>query len=128
MKFDTILDVDPGLYPLECVLGAGYCFLDRAFVKLDRSEDGTRLRVSLKAREPGREEELEGAFLAELLNQTLRTRMLQAHGNVRELILEQALRGAAGAGDAVSGEDDDYADDPLGIAVPWEEKYGKEQS
>ena len=25
-------------------------------------------------------------------------------------------------------EDDDFLDDPLGIAVPWEEKYGADDS
>jgi His-Xaa-Ser system protein HxsD len=138
------LVVDVGLYPVEAVMGAAYVFVDRCYVLLDRLADG-KVKVALSAR-PGTSEEafrdLAGQFQNELLAQALRHRIGQRHEKLRETIVARALFGAApemerGApgGDLpaldpkhLPGEEDDYLDDPLGIAVPWEEKYGKAQA
>lgn len=136
--------VDPSVYPLEVVMGAAYVFVDRCFLLLDRTPDG-RVKVAFT---PKPESTLDAAALAgefqnELLAQALRARLGERHEKVREALVARALFGAAPeqspeepapATDAQLGleprflpaADDDYLEDPLGIAVPWEEKYGKD--
>lgn len=139
MSVDVV--VDPSLYPLEAIQAAAYVFVDRCFVLLDRAPDG-RVKVTLEPRTP----ELDGAlrtaageFQNELLAQVLRLELARRHEKVREALVARALFGAAPAVDPpaptdeelgvearfVPAGDDDYLDDPLGIAVPWEEKYGE---
>lgn len=132
------------LYPLEAVMSAAYVFIDRCYVLLDRPAGGG-VKVSL-APKPGTTEEgmreVAGEFQNEVLGQALRLRIAERHEKVREAIVARALFGAAprleGAPEAAPSDaqlgveaqyvpqgDDDYLEDPLGIAVPWEEKYGK---
>ncbi|MCK5025025.1 MAG: hypothetical protein KAS15_00430, partial [Nanoarchaeota archaeon] len=57
---------------------------------------------------------------------------------IREMLLQRALiandpsliEGSDNEFEEILDEfedDDDYLDDPEGIAIPWEEKYGKEE-
>ena len=133
--------VDTGLYPLEVVMGAAYVFVDRCFLLLDRTPDG-HVRVTFTTK-PGSSPDgaaaLAGEFQNELLAQALRARLLERHEKMREVLVARALFGAAPEQAAaappvtdaqlgvdarfVPASDDDYLEDPLGIAVPWEEKY-----
>ncbi|MCG8549030.1 MAG: hypothetical protein MI799_01360, partial [Desulfobacterales bacterium] len=79
----------------------------------------------------------EAEFRNELLNESFREMLMEKSKTVKEIVVARALFGAGG----FPGEDplaaldpetdfsdidrdfDDYLDDPLGIAVPWEEKY-----
>ncbi len=70
----------------------------------------------------------------ELKNQVLRDKHLKATRPVRELVIGRALFSAsADLGDPFADEFDfmdeggDFLEDPLGIAVSWEQKYGKEK-
>jgi len=128
-----------GLYPLEAAYGAAYVLIDRAYVLLDKSEDGSIL-VHVRAKK-GKEDEqdleaLAGDFANEALSQVLRSRIARQHKDRLEAIVGQAVRGALGvsgpADDDDLGLDDldddgflDFLEDPLGIAVPWEEKFKK---
>ena len=105
--------------------------------------------------EPAALEALAGEFANELLTQAWRHEISERNRLTIETVTLQALAGAAGQppidpmagladlpldGEGADGgfddlddlddlpEDleDDVFDDPLGIAVPWEEKYGKE--
>lgn len=141
MTVDVV--VDTGVYPLEVVMGAAYVFVDRCFLLLDRAPDG-RVKVTITPKPGANEglaEALAGEFQNELLAQALRARLGERHEKVREALVARALFGAAPeqaaaeppATDAQLGvdasflpaADDDYLEDPLGIAVPWEEKYAK---
>lgn len=108
------------------------------------------VKVSLSSK-PGTSDDalraIAGEFQNELLGQVLRQRIATRHEKVREALVARALFGAAPRvteprGDAepppvpsdealgldakhLPAADDDYLEDPLGIAVPWEEKYGK---
>lgn len=138
---NTDLLLDQALYPVESILGTAYVFTDRCYVLLDRTGEG-RVKVSLSAKAgtaPDAFAAIQGEFQNELLAQTLRRHLAARHEKVRELIVARALFGAAPelppapVDDAALGLDpaqvpaqgDDFLDDPLGIAVPWEEKYGK---
>lgn len=135
---DFVVDLD--IYPLDVVMAAGYSFIDRFYVLIDK-ESESKVKVSLSAKPGQAAEPAAGEFLNELLGQALRREVGKKHEKVRELLLARALFGAAPkiaetswtdpaagttpAASNGSADDDDYLDDPLGIAVPWEEKYGK---
>jgi His-Xaa-Ser system protein HxsD len=125
----VVIDLAVRLYPLDAVYGACYVFLDRCYIYLDQPEP-EKVRVYLKSRDNKSElEALAGEFLNQLLHQALRLRIARQTSQVREMVVGRALLSAEPMG--LAGEYDeffdsaDYLDDPLGIAVPWEEKYGK---
>lgn len=136
------LSLDPGLYPIDVIYGAAYALIDRAFVLLDRAEvvggpgvdakKSGRFLVYLRAKRKVDEAALlkmSGDFGNELLSQALRRKVVKQNSKIIEEIVTQAIAGAAGAAlpqDFVEEDDDlDFLDDPLGIAVPWEEKFKK---
>ncbi len=140
-----VLSVDPqarvatlalhkGVYPLDVIYGAAYVLIDRAYILLDRDSDGrTLVRIESKADEPTEDDlrALVGEFSNELLAQALRRKITQQNRGILEAIVTQAIAGATGAlvpGAVEEDEDEDldFLDDPLGIAVPWEEKFSKE--
>ncbi len=145
MNIDVV--VDESIYPLECVMSTAYVFIDRCYVLLDKVPEGVKISLSPKPSTTGDEiQAIAGDFQNELLGQALRMRIAQRHEKVRETIVARALFGAAPRisefapnETAVAPSDeqigveaqfvpqanDEYLDDPLGIAVPWEEKYGK---
>jgi His-Xaa-Ser system protein HxsD len=125
------IELDEGLYPKDAVYGAAYTFIDRCYVHLDRAAD-QRIRVTLR-RKPGVTTELDalsGDFQNELLAQAWRRRIVEENRGFIEAITTKALAGAAGP----PGLDELLAtdigegtafEDPLGIAMSWEEKYKK---
>jgi His-Xaa-Ser system protein HxsD len=138
------LTVDTALYPMDAILGTAYVFVDRCYVFLDRTADGG-VRVSLSPKDGTTDAAMTavaGDFQNELLAQALRARIAERHEKLRETIVARALFGAAPrlaeSGGAeplpdpqaaldpqfLPAEGDDYLEDPLGIAVPWEEKFG----
>ncbi len=135
--------LDETLYPIESIMGAAYVFTDRCYVLLDRTSD-RKVKVSLTAKPgtpPDSFSSITGEFQNEILAQSLRRHVAERHEKVRELIVARALFGAAPEiahrvqppddtqlgldPKYVPASDDDFLEDPLGIAVPWEEKYGK---
>jgi len=136
-KNEVRWDIGTGTYPMDAVYGASYVFLDRCFVYLDKTAD-KRIIIVLRGKEVLDKtalESLAGDFSNEMLHQVLRTRIAKRTGKVREMIIGRALFSAEGATDDYGldddyddlGDDADYLDDPLGIAVPWEEKYGSDE-
>lgn len=143
----TVL-VHKTLYPADVLFGTAFSFLDRAYLHLD-IEDKDRFRVDIEAR-PGSRfslDELVGEFKNELVNQALRHKLAKQTEKVRTMIVGRAIaeaipmEGSPSQAQAaptlpdlppeiaklLAEEEDslDFLDDPLGIAVPWEEKYGK---
>ena len=127
----ALVSLEKGLYPLDVVYGAAYVLIDRAYILLDKDKSGRTL-VRVEAKEETREEGLRslvGEFSNELLSQALRRKITMQNKAELEAIVTQALAGATGAmtPGTLDDEDDlDFLDDPLGIAVPWEEKFSKE--
>lgn len=141
--------VHKNLYPKEVLFGTAFTFLDRCYVLLDVA-DPDRIEVRLRPRpnSPWTAQDLAGEFANELVNQALRFHFSRQTEKVRSQIITRAIA-LAGAGDleapeqapapgvpdlppevarllAEEDENLDFLDDPLGIAVPWEEKYGKD--
>ena len=128
------ISVNPKLYPLEAVYSAAYVFMDRAYIVLDGDpEEKIIVRITPK---PGASPENIGSeFNNELLNYAEYLTRARETKNLRETLLQRAIitndPGAVeqAAGKEIDFEDsaeDDSFDDPEGIAIPWEEKYGKE--
>jgi His-Xaa-Ser system protein HxsD len=119
--------LDRSLYPLDAVYGAAYVFIDRCYVLLDAPAP-ERVTVELRGRETleaAALEQLAGEFGNELLTQTFRHQVAQNNRIILEAVTTRAMAGALGPVPAEPPIESDAFDDPLGIAVPWEEKYGK---
>jgi hypothetical protein len=75
---------------------------------------------------------LAGEFANELLSQTTRLRLSQATARIREYYTAAALRSVTSAPSVdellAELESEELLEDPLEIMVPWEEKYGTQQS
>lgn len=128
--------VDDAVYPLSAVYGACFTFLDRAYVFIgtrDSTSAEAGLRVSLRPKkgEAGADvlNVLVGDFANELLACAYREKLAEANRATVEAITLQAIGGAMGPPSLDELEDFDFSDepfeDPLGIAMSWEEKYGK---
>lgn len=132
--------LDEKLYPRPVVVQAAYRFIDRCYIKLERS--GKRVGVRLKGKNKLSVKKLQALaddFANELLHQLAREQVAERTDKLRELLVERALRSAeplaapadvpsVPEGEAASIDADvDYLEDPLGIAIPWEEKYGQEE-
>jgi len=116
-------------YPLEAIYGTAYVFLDKAYLFLV-SRPAKKIEVSLKGKKKLTKKQLENLkveFLNELLNYSLRINLAKHNRKIREYIVSQALFAALG-GEEIAEEPEEkfeYEKDPLGIAIPWEEKYGQ---
>jgi His-Xaa-Ser system protein HxsD len=134
------LDVSLRIYPLEAVFGACYSLIDRCYVFLDKPEP-YRIAVYLKQRgdepKPACLEAIAGELSNALLQETMRLKVAKRTGKIREMIVGRALLSAEPLSlpDLAEPENDfdegaaspaDYEEDPLGIAIPWEEKFGGE--
>ena len=123
--------INQKLYPLEVIYSTAYIYIDRCYVLLEKPAKD-QVSVRLKAKPECDQETfsaLVGEFENELLTQTLRRTVAQRTEGVREAIVHRALFSAMPESIDLSLEDDDgdYLDDPLGIAVPWEDKFGQEK-
>lgn len=139
------LIVHRSLYPTDVLFGAAFVFLDRCYIFLDQV-DKDRIKIELNPK-PGRDlTTIVGEFKNELVSQAVRLALAKRTEAVRTMIVgraigqslpvaeEQPLQTPAFPSDlppevakilAEEEENLDFLDDPLGIAVPWEEKYGK---
>jgi His-Xaa-Ser system protein HxsD len=125
------IELDETFYPKDAIYGAAYVFIDRCYVHLDRAGD-KRVRVTLRAKSgaPLDSQALAGELENELLCQAWRLSIAAENRQLIESITARALGGAAGPPglDELLAMDIDEAsafDDPLGIAMSWEEKYKK---
>ncbi len=136
---ELVLNINPQLYSLAAIYAACYVFIDRAYLFLE-GDLHKRIEVTIRPKKKGaRLEDLAGDFHNELLNQALREEIFKNNKKITELIVGKALF-SANPEAAEEGEEflrveidasGSYEEDPLGIAVPWEEnrekKHGKKK-
>jgi His-Xaa-Ser system protein HxsD len=123
--------LDEDLYPLEAVYAAAYVFLDRCYVLLDR--EAGKLRVTLADKDGAAAaaalRDYAGEFANELLANAWRLKISAENRAVIEATTMQAIAGAMGPPSLEELSDFDFTDepfeDPLGIAMSWEDKYAK---
>lgn len=129
------LTVDSDLYPLGAVYAASYVFLDRCYVLLDKPSEHS-LRVTLTPKKGDAEASTVRAFVGEFSNELLsaawRRQIAQENRSVIEMVTSQAIAAAMGPPslDDLAAFDfgDESFEDPLGIAMSWEEKYKKKET
>jgi His-Xaa-Ser system protein HxsD len=130
----AVLSINPKLYALDAIYSAAYVFLDKAYIVLDGDPE-KEILVKIKPKEGGDLEKLGNEFLNELINYADYQKRAEQTKKIREMLLQRAL--ITNDPSIVEDdsefdellkelEDEDYPDDPEGIAVPWEEKYGNE--
>lgn len=124
------------IYPLEAIFSTAHSFLDRTYVFLD-SHSKKEITVFLKGKERLNKKQLESLqneFSNELLNYILRAEIAKRNQKIREFIVGTALISSlptdllTQSSLAQTGKKEganNWQKDPLGIAVPWEQKYGK---
>ncbi len=118
-----VFHLNPKFYPLESVYCASYIFLDRAYLFLE--DEKGQIKVTFKSKRKTGFKELEnlaGEFQNELLNCVLRNQISKSNSKLREYIVTRALVSATSAKGKKSKK---WQKDELGLALPWEEKYGK---
>ena len=123
------ITVDASVYPIEALYGAAYIFIDRCYVLIDRPRGGS-FSVSLTPKATAADEALRamvGEFANELLSQAWRQKILEENRVILETVTTQALAGAMGPPslDDLAAFDfsEESFEDPLGIAMSWEDKY-----
>ena len=123
--------LDTKTYPLEAIYSTAYVFLDKAYIFLD-GDPKKEIAVCLKGKKKLNSKELkelEGEFHNELLNYLLRVNIAKRNKKIREVIVGTALVSSLSFSELPANDsEDNYLDDPLGITVPWEEKYGKKKT
>jgi His-Xaa-Ser system protein HxsD len=123
-----------GLYPPDAVYGTAFTFIDRCYVHLDRRAGG-RLEVELRLKGAGagaaNPNHLVEEFRNELLGQSFRQRLVEQNRAFIASIASRALGSASAAPDGsiddLLATDEAAFEDPLGIAMSWEEKYAKKK-
>ena len=127
MKNEIIISINPNFYSLEVVYATAYIFLDNYYVFLD-GDLKKEIKIYLKSKKPSsvEEDQLKGEFLNELLNCSLRDKISKNNKKMREYIIAAALSGIS---EKTEPDNDvcaegEWGDDPLSIAVPWEDKFG----
>ncbi len=127
------IELDESLYPKDAIYGAAYAFIDRCFVHLDRAAD-QRIKVTMRAKSASAADTQgwAGEFQNELLGQTWRRQIVEENKGYIESITTRALGGAAGPPGldellAMDINEESAFEDPLGIAMSWEEKYTKKK-
>ena len=128
----VILTLDSTLYPLDALYGASYVFIDRCYVLLDKP-DPSHFRVTLSPKKAVADEAALRAFVGEFANELLscawRHQITQDNRAILEQVTNEAIAGAMGAPSLDDLANFDFTEepfeDPLGIAMSWEEKYKK---
>ena len=128
--------VEKNVFPKIVLLRACYTFIDDYYIFLDETPKKKWI-ISVKVKagsSPQQSSTFEGEFRNALIAEALREELTEKTKNVKELIVARALYGANSGGevedefsDFTEEEMDDYLEDPLGIAIPWEEKHGKSE-
>lgn len=143
-KIELILN--PKIYSKETLFSASYIFLDKAYIILDENKDGLIVKIMPKDNHEDLKK-LGGNFLNELINFEDYFNRAKKTDKLREMMLQKILVNNDVLPEEVDQlqEDDEEIeldeetkklledieneefDDPEGIAMPWEEKYGKKK-
>jgi len=131
----VVIPLDTSIYPLDAIYSTSYVFLDRAYVYLEKGSNG-KIEVSLMSKGRNVKDEdlikLAGEFANELVGQSIRATLDESGKKIREYVVLKSQYGQTGGGMSLEGLLDQtlkeaLEEDPLEIAVPWEEKYGKKE-
>ncbi len=131
-----LISVNPEIYPLDVIYSAAYVFLEKAYLLLE-GDPKKEIIIKLTAKERINKEELKKIgkeFLNELISYGFYKKQSEKNNLIRQIILQRVLLTGAGENNddcnslMEETEEEDYLDDPKGIAIPWEEKYGDKKN
>jgi His-Xaa-Ser system protein HxsD len=112
--FATI-ELSGRIYGLKAIISAAYLFCDRAYVVLDGEPEG-KVLVTLSAKGKTDLKAMVEEFNTQLLHSKVYEQQVEKNGSLREEMLKRAL--------LTNIVPDEPIEDPEGILIPWEEKYG----
>lgn len=126
------VSINPMIYPLEVIYTASYVFLDRAYIVIDGDPE-KEIIVKIRPKDKDGNEKIGLEFNNELINYLEYKTNLEQNKEIRQIILQRALmtNGSIAPGEPEEPTKESFMeqsfedDDPEGIAIPWEEKYGK---
>jgi His-Xaa-Ser system protein HxsD len=110
--------INPKIYPLEVIYSATYMLLDKAFIVID-GDPNKEIIIKIKPKNDNKQEDLVNELNNELINYSVYKTQSEKNKDIRQTLIQRAL--------LTNGFEDDTIDDPEGIAIPWEEKYGKDK-
>ena len=115
----VLVSINPKIYSLDVIYSAAYILLDKAHIVLDGDPEE---EIIAEIRPKGKQD-LKGlgmGFNDELLNYSVYKTQSEKNKDIRQVIIQRAL--------LTNGFDDEASEieDPEGIAIPWEDKYGKD--
>jgi His-Xaa-Ser system protein HxsD len=120
-----VVSLNPKMHSLDVIYSAAYVFLDRAYIIIGGNPE-KEIIVEMKPKDQKIDlEDLGYEFNNEILNYSVYKTQVKQNEGIRNAIIQRALL----TNDVYNeGSDESYIDDPEGIAVPWEEKYGRKES
>lgn len=120
METKTII-IDTNIYSLREVLSTAYVFLNEYYIFLNQPEEG-KIKIDIKPKEDSiNMEKIEGEFNNELINVSLRVKVLEENRNVREMIINIALNGIEKKPEEECCQKIFLQNDPEGISKVWTE-------
>lgn len=124
------VSVNPKIYSLDVVYSASYVLMDKAYIVINGDPE-EEIVVEIRPKKGEVSEKLGRDFNNELINYAVYRSQAEVNKGVKEAIVARALMTNAGEIPEVKAEakieEQSYIDDPEGIAIPWEEKYGKDE-
>ena len=134
MENKITFNLSKDLYSKIILFRTCYTLIDNYYVYID--DDSNQWTVSLMTKDfsPISDiKKVEGEFRNTLINESFRDLLIDKTKNVKEMIVARALYGSDENDINVQSDFshieenmDEYLDDPDGIAIPWEEKHGKD--
>ena len=117
------------LYPVDAVYGAAFIFIKRFYVRLDRQGGKTEVVLSPKGGAAFEAADIAREFESEAIGLAWRRQLVDDSRELETAIMTRAFgatSGPAGLDDLLgAGAADAAFDDPLGIAMSWEDKHKK---
>ena len=140
MKNEINFSLKKELYTKDIIYRVCYSFIENYYIFLDIDDKSWLINLKTKDNSPIKNlQNLKGEFNNSLINESFRDSLLDKTKKIKEIIIARALYGSDNSSidtegnfeDLINSDDysfiddeyDDYLEDPLGIAVPWEEKY-----
>jgi His-Xaa-Ser system protein HxsD len=115
----VIVSVNPKIYPLDVTLSAAYLFTEKYYVYLDGDPQN---EIQVEFRQKAKDADIEKVardFNNELINYATYAVQVIKNEKLREAIITRVMMTNSAA------PEKPWNSDPEGIAVPWDEKYGK---
>jgi His-Xaa-Ser system protein HxsD len=122
-----VVSLNPRIYSLDVIYSAAYIFMDKAYLIISGDPE-KEIIVEMRPKDENIElEKLGYEFNNEIINYSVYKTQTEKNKDIRNAIVQRALLTNDIPDKDMQDNDESYIDDPEGIAVPWEEKYGNKK-